>query len=90
MEETRAIFNQYTQKEHQKFNNKTTNNQKTFVVETDNGSIELAAALRYEQMYAGIKPIRTKGHASRWITAYKKKHGTSYIRAEMLDGVDIS
>ncbi|CAG8772140.1 15071_t:CDS:2, partial [Gigaspora rosea] len=72
MEETRAIFDQYTQKEHRKFNNKTTNNQKNFVVETDNGSIELAAALRYERMYAGIKPIRTKGRASRWTTACKK------------------
>ncbi|CAG8748131.1 19764_t:CDS:2, partial [Gigaspora margarita] len=55
-----------------------------------NGSIELAAALRYEQMYSGIKPIRTKGHASWWTTACRKKHSTSYIRAEMLDGVDAS
>ena len=67
-----AIFDQYTQKEHRKFNNKTANNQNNFVVETDDGSIELAAALRYERMYAGDKPIRTKGrdgllHAKKYL-----------------------
>ncbi|CAI2193226.1 9345_t:CDS:2, partial [Funneliformis geosporum] len=72
MEETHTILDQYTQKEYQKFNNKTTNNQKNFVVKTDDGSIELAAALRYEQMHANDKPIRTKRCVSQWTTACKK------------------
>ncbi|PKY37582.1 hypothetical protein RhiirA4_450455 [Rhizophagus irregularis] len=79
MGETRAIFDEYgvtltsyTQKEHKKSNNKTANNTKNFVVLTDNGPIELAAALRYERMHANAKSVRTKGRISRWTTACKK------------------
>ncbi|CAB4411054.1 unnamed protein product [Rhizophagus irregularis] len=72
MGETHAIFDEYTQKEHKKSNNKTANNTKNFVVLTDNGPIELAAALRYERMHANAKSVRTKGRISRWTTACKK------------------
>ncbi|CAB4425458.1 unnamed protein product [Rhizophagus irregularis] len=65
IEETRVIFDEYTQKEHQKSNNKAANNPKNFVVETENGPIELATALRYERMRANTKLIRTKGRISR-------------------------
>ncbi|CAB4392597.1 unnamed protein product [Rhizophagus irregularis] len=60
-----VIFDEYTQKEHQKSNNKAANNPKNFVVETENGPIELATALRYERMRANTKLIRTKGRISR-------------------------
>ncbi|PKY61283.1 hypothetical protein RhiirA4_550908 [Rhizophagus irregularis] len=65
IKETRVIFDEYTQKEHQKSNNKAANNPKNFVVETENGPIELATALRYERMRANTKLIRTKGRISR-------------------------
>lgn len=60
-----VIFDEYTQKEHQKSNNKAANNLKNFVVETENGPIELATALRYERMRANTNLIRTKGRISR-------------------------
>ncbi|CAB4444984.1 unnamed protein product [Rhizophagus irregularis] len=82
-----------------KSNNKTANNTKNFVVLTDNGPIELAAALRYERMHANAKSVRTKGRISRWTTAYKShsiliaeiiavfvKRGASYIRTDVSDG----
>ncbi|CAG8736178.1 22733_t:CDS:2 [Rhizophagus irregularis] len=61
----KVIFDEYTQKEHQKSNNKAANNPKNFVVETENGPIELATALRYERMRANTNLIRTKGRISR-------------------------
>ncbi|CAB4409103.1 unnamed protein product [Rhizophagus irregularis] len=67
-----SALTSYTQKEHKKSNNKTANNTKNFVVLTDNGPIELAAALRYERMHANAKSVRTKGRISRWTTACKK------------------
>ncbi|CAI2194588.1 1599_t:CDS:2, partial [Funneliformis geosporum] len=105
------LFDEYTQKEYQKSNNKAANNPKNFIVKTEDGPIELTTAIRYERMHTGIKPIRTKGRILRWITTYKsqsiliaeiiaifvislfikllRKCDTSYIRADMLNGVNV-
>jgi hypothetical protein len=59
------------------------NNTKNFVVETNNGPIELAAALRYERMHANAKPIRTKGRISRWTTACRKVFETTKMNPQV-------
>ncbi|CAI2201152.1 4139_t:CDS:2, partial [Funneliformis geosporum] len=46
-----TLFDEYTQKEYQKSNNKAANNLKNFIVETENSPIELLTAMRYKRMY---------------------------------------